>query len=253
MKRSQGFSVQTVPWCFCLLTVVSGYTGQNIPARTRRLTGSELSTDIVKNFLQCKNLCALNSLCKSVNYNPKTRECTSLYQDLLTANPSSFETHPGLVFAEKRFMSQDNGPCKNNQCVETQVCIRVGTTKTCLNKGIDCGQPPDVANATYTTTGTSYNSVSTYSCLAGFSNTGGTTTSTCAETGMWTPTNLYCEGIDCGQPPDVANATYTTTGTSYNSVSTYSCLAGFSNTGGTTTSTCAETGMWTPTNLYCEV
>ena len=98
--------LQIVLGCLWLLTLVSGTTFLGIPGRVGRLVGSEMRTDTVKNVQQCKILCEHQSRCKSFNYNVKTGECTSNYQDLLTANPASIDAHPELVFAEKRFMSQ---------------------------------------------------------------------------------------------------------------------------------------------------
>ena len=99
--------LQIVPVCLCLLTLVSGITFLGIPGRVGRLVGSEMRTDTVKNFHQCKNLCEHQTRCKSFNYNVKTGECTSSYKDLLTANqPDSRDAHPELVFAEKRLVSQ---------------------------------------------------------------------------------------------------------------------------------------------------
>ena len=106
MRGLQIVFAKIVPGCLCLLTVVSGITFLGIPGRVGRLVGSEMRTDTVKNFLQCKILCEHQSRCKSFNYNVKTRECTSNYHDLLTANPASLDAHPELVFAEKRLVGQ---------------------------------------------------------------------------------------------------------------------------------------------------
>ena len=106
MRGLQIVFVQVVPGCLWLLTLVSGITFLGIPGRVGRLMGSQMRTDTVKNFLQCKILCEHQSRCKSFNYNVKTRECTSNYQDLLTANPASLDAHPEMVFAEKRLVCQ---------------------------------------------------------------------------------------------------------------------------------------------------
>ena len=99
--------LQIVPGCLWLLTLVSGITFLGIPGRVGRLVGSEMRTDTVKNVQQCKILCEHQSRCKSFNYNVKTGECTSNYQDLLTANqPDSLDAHSGLVFSEKRLVGQ---------------------------------------------------------------------------------------------------------------------------------------------------
>ena len=102
----QRIFLHIIPGCLCLLSLVSGFTFLGIPGRVGRLVGSEMRTDTVKNFHQCKILCEHQSRCKSFNYNVKTGECTSNYQDLLTANQDSLDAHPELLFAEKRFMSQ---------------------------------------------------------------------------------------------------------------------------------------------------
>ena len=98
--------LQIVPGCLCLLNLVSGITFLGIPGKVGRLMGCDIRTDTVKNVHQCKILCDQQSRCKSFNYNVKTGECTSNYHDLLSAYPVSLDAHPGLVFAEKRLVSQ---------------------------------------------------------------------------------------------------------------------------------------------------
>ena len=107
MRGLRTIFLHIIPGCLSLLTLVSGFTFLGIPGRAGRLMGSEMRTDTVKNVLQCKILCEHQSRCKSFNYNVKTGECTSNYQDLLTANqPASLDAHPGMVFAEKRLVGQ---------------------------------------------------------------------------------------------------------------------------------------------------
>ncbi|XP_041356293.1 sushi, von Willebrand factor type A, EGF and pentraxin domain-containing protein 1-like isoform X2 [Gigantopelta aegis] len=99
----------------------------------------------------------------------------------------------------------------------------------------------------------SVNSTTRYSCNVGYVVFNGSTTSTCDVTGTWTPSNLTCVEISCGQPPDVPNANKTTDGMSVNSLTRYSCNVGYVVFNGSTTSMCDVMGMWTPSNLTCVV
>ncbi|XP_041355440.1 sushi, von Willebrand factor type A, EGF and pentraxin domain-containing protein 1-like [Gigantopelta aegis] len=236
-------SFKAVLWILCLITKATEFS--------LSLEGSDFVTETVRNFLQCQNLCDRRSLCKSVKYNPRTRECTSNFHDSLTSDSTLGSTDPGAVFSEKRSFPKDSGVCGDRSCEDSHVCTQLGTKAECVTDEINCGEPPDVPNASKSTLGTSLDSVSSYSCNIGYSVASGTTTSTCDVTRRWTPTNLTCAEIDCGEPPDVPNASKAVTGTKFNSVSDYSCNVGYAVSNGTTTSTCEVSGSWSETNLSC--
>lgn len=51
--------------------------------------------------------------------------------------------------------------------------------------------------------------------------------------------------LDCGDPSELANATYTATGTSYQDNTTYTCDTGFEPSNGATMMTyCQDDGQW---------
>ena len=53
-------------------------------------------------------------------------------------------------------------------------------------------------------------------------------------------------GVSCGNPPDVANATWTENGLRFEDIASYSCEPGFEVSDGVTTwnVTCESTAMW---------
>ncbi|XP_041355573.1 sushi, von Willebrand factor type A, EGF and pentraxin domain-containing protein 1-like [Gigantopelta aegis] len=236
-------SFQTVLLISGVLTLVTGFSLNGIQGRSHRLEGSKFATEIVKNFLQCKSLCDRRSLCKSVNYNTRTRECTSNFRDVTTSTTSLQYDVPAIVYAEKPLMPQNAGVCERNLCEDTQVCTQVDSRQNCFTEEISCGEPPDVPNTRKTASGTFLNSVAIYSCSVGYMVFNGTPTSTCDVTRRWSQTNLSCIEINCGEPPDIPNTS--------NSVTIYSCSVGYVVFNGTTTSTCDVTQRWRQTNLSC--
>ena len=70
-------------------------------------------------------------------------------------------------------------------------------------------------------------------------------------------TNDFVEEIDCGEPPSVSDASYETPdGTTYNSVSHYTCHNHllFGGVSGQTTlsATCQESGLWSDVTHICQ-
>ncbi|XP_041356296.1 uncharacterized protein LOC121373651 [Gigantopelta aegis] len=187
-------SFQTVFCISVILTVVSGFSLSDVQQRSHRLEGSEFITETVKNFLQCKSLCGRRSLCKSVNYNARTGECTSNFRDTETSLELLLDSVPGSVFAEKRFMPESSGVCNSIPCGDTEVCNQLGSKRRCFSEEIRCGEPPDVPNASKTTFGPTLHSVCHYSCDVGYVMVNGTTTSSCLVTRAWSLTDLICAG-----------------------------------------------------------
>ncbi|XP_041355442.1 sushi, von Willebrand factor type A, EGF and pentraxin domain-containing protein 1-like [Gigantopelta aegis] len=185
-------SSETALLGFGLITLAHGFSLDNFGQRSRQLMGSEFLTETVKNFLQCKNLCDRRSLCKSVNYNPKTKECTANFHDSQTSSTPLDPTFPEVLFAEKRSMPKGIDVCDSGPCENTQVCTRMGSHPVCFTEEIRCGVAPNVPYASKTSPRLSAHSVSTYSCNAGYTVSSGETTSTCDVTRRWTPTNLTC-------------------------------------------------------------
>ncbi|XP_041355437.1 uncharacterized protein LOC121373060 [Gigantopelta aegis] len=116
---------QSVLWIFCLVTMVTALSVGDFGERSHHLLGSEFVTEKVKNFLQCKSLCDRRSLCKSVNYNARSRSCALNYHDVTTSDTSPSPAASWVVFMEKRFMQTGGGACDRNQCGENQVCTQL--------------------------------------------------------------------------------------------------------------------------------
>nr|XP_057927625.1 sushi domain-containing protein 1 isoform X7 [Doryrhamphus excisus] len=63
-----------------------------------------------------------------------------------------------------------------------------------------------------------------------------------------------CKVVDCGHPALQDNMLlFSATGTTYGSVATFVCGEGFLLKSGVTTSLCGDDGLWTRTNMICEV
>ncbi|XP_041346894.1 sushi domain-containing protein 1-like, partial [Gigantopelta aegis] len=115
-----------------------------------------------------------------------------------------------------------------------------GDGVTCTE--IDCGVPPDVAFASKTTSGTTFDSVTTYSCHASYVIASGSITSTCDASGQWTQTNLICV-VDCGALA-VLNGAAAYSSTLEGGTATVTCNNLFQYFGTSNTATCQSTGLW---------
>jgi hypothetical protein len=80
----------------------------------------------------------------------------------------------------------------------------------------------------------------------------GAKTRICQADGTWSGTMPSCTVVDCGAAPNLANAIFTTTGTTYNSTVTYTCKTGYSMVG-TPTRTCLTDGTWSTPAPSCAV
>ena len=117
-------------------------------------------------------------------------------------------------------------------------------TMTCLTGNwtsfevlcIPCKIPPNVLQSTWEVLVGSSAQVQ-YSCERGYRiPPGQTDTIDCDEsTGAWdSSTRVSCDLVDCGDPPRVANGTFTASGTKYNDTATYTCDAGYRTADGDT-------------------
>ncbi|XP_041355400.1 sushi, von Willebrand factor type A, EGF and pentraxin domain-containing protein 1-like [Gigantopelta aegis] len=213
----------TLTWIFGALLLVAKVS----PERSHQLIGSEFVTETVHNYLQCQSLCDRRSLCKSVKYNTRTRECTPNYRDVKSSNMPLAPVESWVIFEDKS-AKQVGRVCRSKPCAGNQVCVQLGSKGNCLTEDIDCGEPPVVPNVIRSKNGTKFNSVAKYSCDVGYVMSYGTmTSSTCESTGKWTSVNMTCTDIDCGEPPVVPNVTKSKNGTKFNSVAKYSCDFGY--------------------------
>ncbi|NWR36685.1 SUSD1 protein, partial [Tachuris rubrigastra] len=126
-----------------------------------------------------------------------------------------------------------------------------GSTVSC--KEIGCGSPPEMKHG-YIVGNYSLlpGSAVHYECQEGYySNEGKFSYCTANET--WEPATLSCEGVDCGVPPSVLNASPTfLSGTTYRSEVTYNCLPGYLVASGNQTAVCNAKGQWDGPDLVCK-
>ncbi|XP_041356457.1 uncharacterized protein LOC121373768 [Gigantopelta aegis] len=235
-------------FCVCgILALMTEFSlSEEIPVISQRLVGSEIVTESVRNFLQCRNLCDRRPLCKSVNYNTRTRECTSNYRDVTTSDTHLESGVPGVMFAVKSSTLQSGGVCGNDVCGDTQVCVQ----RMCFIEEIDCGRPPNIPDANTNITGTMINSIANYSCQPGYSVYNGTTTSTCDVTRKWTPTHLSCI-VDCAQL-QIHDGYLESPSTFINSSGVVKCDQYFQFFGNNQSVICNSSGQWMGPDGECK-
>ncbi|NXC36099.1 SUSD1 protein, partial [Campylorhamphus procurvoides] len=120
-------------------------------------------------------------------------------------------------------------------------------------KEIGCGSPPEMKHG-YIVGNYSLlpGSAVHYECQEGFySNKGKFSYCTANET--WEPATLSCEGVNCGVPPSVLNASpASVSGTTYRSEVTYNCVPGYLIASGNQTAVCNARGQWDGPDLVCK-
>ena len=113
----------------------------------------------------------------------------------------------------------------------TRMCRANGTwsgrAPTC--PPVDCGPLPPPANGDVIAAATTFGSIASYFCDAGFMMSGGTPDRTCQADGSWTGSPPMCvpEIIDCGPPPAPTNGSVSAPDTTAGNFATYSCNAGY--------------------------
>ncbi|XP_046555397.1 uncharacterized protein LOC124264684 isoform X2 [Haliotis rubra] len=206
---------------------------------------SQYYTAPVKNVIQCQRLCSYQPLCKTFNYNAKSRSCELTLGRDTQASAEVFVT------------SQPSTPPEvvSTKCTDIEVFVRnKKSPHMCLQLlDIDCGSPPYVALASYTLSSTKFRSTVEYACDEGHVQTGGNNSTTCLLSGGWTEVNLTCMEIDCGQPPIWVDLNVMVTSTSYNATATYMCREGYNIFGGSGISTCSGDSTWSTIDLTCIV
>ncbi|NWR92649.1 SUSD1 protein, partial [Furnarius figulus] len=120
-------------------------------------------------------------------------------------------------------------------------------------KEIGCGSPPEMKHG-YIVGNYSLlpGSAVQYECQEGFySNEGKFSYCTANET--WEPATLSCEGVNCGVPPSILNASpASVSGTTYKSEVTYNCVHGYLIASGNQTAVCNARGQWDGPDLVCK-
>jgi hypothetical protein len=122
-----------------------------------------------------------------------------------------------------------------------------GTAPTCSL--VDCGSLMPPTNGSVSAPKTTYQSVATYSCAAGFGPSG-SSTRTCQSDGKWDGAMPMCVVANCPALPGPMNGSVSAPMLTHGSTATYSCNAGFT-LSGAMTSMCQSNDMWSGTPPTC--
>uniref|UniRef100_A0A673AMB9 Sushi domain containing 1 n=1 Tax=Sphaeramia orbicularis TaxID=375764 RepID=A0A673AMB9_9TELE len=113
---------------------------------------------------------------------------------------------------------------------------------------VDCGPPVSVEDATLLSiTGTTYNSMATFTCDEGFLWRRGDNTSVCGADGQWRRPTMVCEA-KCGPAPSL---THSDVVWHNRSVVIHRCVDGFHSWRGSNISVCDSSGVWQNATLKC--
>ena len=95
-------------------------------------------------------------------------------------------------------------------------------------------------------------SLATYHCRPGFTLVGNSLRS-CTENGEWNGTTPMCQKGSCGDPPAIENTAMEVLDRIHGTVVTYSCLPGFTSTGGHIEfqSSCFGNRSWSDAGATC--
>jgi formylglycine-generating enzyme required for sulfatase activity len=177
--------------------------------------------------------------------------CAAVSCGVLGAPENGTVSAGGTTFGIERVFSCNNGYVRSG--AGSSICTAAGVwsnaAPSCLP--VDCGELTAPGNGTMNGTGTTLGSVRTFGCEAGFTVTG-SASRTCGADGLWSGALAVCQGNDCGATPAVVNASVqSVAGSTQGATATYTCDAGYVQSGGSPTLTCGPTG-WEGTPLECE-
>nr|NP_001027974.1 complement factor B-3 precursor [Ciona intestinalis]BAD89301.1 complement factor B-3 [Ciona intestinalis] len=89
----------------------------------------------------------------------------------------------------------------NEDCSSGLQCLCDGNCgRTCVNPVINCGEAPQVRNATLQYTGEGLGRVANYICDSGFYRSSGSYARRCTGAGTWDGTSPTCTRVTCGDP-----------------------------------------------------
>ena len=108
-----------------IVTKTTGFSLTDYGVGSRRLLGAGFVTETVKNLLQCRSLCQRNSLCRSLNYNPKTRECTENFKDATTSGATLDSTVRDVIYEEKQSFPKVGSNCYVCLFIFVFICLFV--------------------------------------------------------------------------------------------------------------------------------
>ncbi|XP_028652432.2 C4b-binding protein alpha chain-like isoform X2 [Erpetoichthys calabaricus] len=121
----------------------------------------------------------------------------------------------------------------------------------------NCGNPPDVLNATpksefLSSSEFSDGSKLSYECIPGYVREKGTSQITCTGS-IWSTPTLQCQKRDCGSPQELIDGQYQVTeGTEFGATVTAVCNEGFKLGGRDDHLTCGPDGYWFGGSPVCE-
>lgn len=140
---------------------------------------------------------------------------------------------------------QCNRSCKNGGTLRPNDCAcPPGFRGQCCEQAITCSNPgtPAFGMISPDKTTYAYNSVVTFSCVAGFTLTG-PTTRTCMNTGKWNTVNPTCERVQCGKPSIPQHGSMSGSDFAFGGSVVFSCDVGWVLQGSKTLE-CLDSGKW---------
>ncbi|KAL4660463.1 sushi domain-containing protein 1 [Arapaima gigas] len=119
---------------------------------------------------------------------------------------------------------------------------------------VHCGELPSIPHAAVLwSLGTRMGAEVQYSCHEGYYNAGTGNTSRCSSNGSWDPVNMFCQEVDCGEPPSIPHAAVLwSQGTRVGSEVQYHCRDGYYNAGTGNASRCSSKGFWSEVSMVCK-
>ncbi|XP_052275330.1 uncharacterized protein LOC127874770 isoform X9 [Dreissena polymorpha] len=114
---------------------------------------------------------------------------------------------------------------------------------------VDCGHITAPKNGNVSADSTTYGSIATVQCQAGYILNGGST-SECGSNGKWNLTGQTCEPVVCGSFSAPQNGNVTATNTTLGSTAKITCAIGYI-LSGSNTSTCDVNGRWRSQTQSC--
>ncbi|XP_031426366.1 sushi domain-containing protein 1 isoform X2 [Clupea harengus] len=125
-------------------------------------------------------------------------------------------------------------------------------TVTC--EEIDCGVPTVWPHSCMLWTKASQMGAKVfYECDVGYYNAGPENVSVCTVDGVWSPPNVVCQEISCGNPPAIPNSkTVWDQNSTFGGKAFYECEVGYHNVGHGNVSVCIINGLWQEASVICQ-